>query len=417
MSQLCFATFAAALQRALLENLDWWNSHVGTTLSRTNKTVKDYSSAGQHYTVVRLLDWVRILPDVVTSEGEPIFIDDALASNWMNQTTDINKTIKDRIRRGDLDAKARAEFADICDELDKYKVNDFLQELCELISNDPAISQATKDELLELRSRPSVEEFLAQTFIYACIQPNKQRVEDLGSDDGWLVTVEENRCPVCRKRPLTKADAQGTVHLYEPIEFPVAKGSTDTARILLCATCAKERKFKETLLDGEPTGFDELRQVYEGYLLVQKVDEIYDSSNLYAGVRDVVLRLVERPTDEQLKLHKPEDWEAKAVERKILPQYWGLHEQIKTLADTFYFFVADAFSQLDDGGKRRFKRIRDQVGACYAEVAEVTGDQPLIFRKTTEWIASRAEVPTNDYGALIVAAFFVQNCEVFDEIP
>lgn len=62
---------------------------------------------------------------------------------------------------------------------------------------------------------------------------------------------EENRCPSCRKRQLTKTDAQDKAHLYEPIEFPIIKGNTDAARILLCATCKKERKFKEPSLDEQ----------------------------------------------------------------------------------------------------------------------------------------------------------------------
>ena len=62
---------------------------------------------------------------------------------------------------------------------------------------------------------------------------------------------EQNRCPSCRKRQLTKTDAQDTVHLCEPIELPIIKGNTDTARILLRATCTKVRKFKEPSLDEQ----------------------------------------------------------------------------------------------------------------------------------------------------------------------
>ncbi|WP_277035137.1 ABC-three component system protein [Propionimicrobium lymphophilum] len=416
MSQLCFGTFAQTLQRALREDLAWWNEHIGSPNKRSNKNVKTQNMAGQHYVVVRLLDWVRLLPCVVSAKGKPLHISDAVASNWFNQDTELNSAIVGRIHKGDLDQLALTEFQGICKELIKYKVNDLLYDLSVLIENDPTVSPEQRQNLLGYCSKDHLAVFLAATFLYACCQPNKLRTENLDANDGMLVVAEGNVCRICAKQSLTKPDGSGTIPLFEAIDLPREAGSDEIIRVLVCAKCAKSKQFKKPATDKEPPIWDKLRELHETYELVWRLDEVYESNNLHKTIADVVEQLVERPTDETLNLYKPEDWEAKTVEKKIQKENWGLKEQIKSLADSFYFHVSTLFEDLDDGGKRRFERIRNQVAGCYMEAAEITDNQPLIFTRTCHWIARQAGVAKDSHAALIVAAFFVQNCEVFDEV-
>lgn len=133
MTQLCFGTFAATMQHALKEQLPWWNNHVGTKSTPTNKTIPTQSMAGQHYTVLRLLSWLIDRDDITDRNGEFLFIDDSVASKLINQTVEVNAVIVKRIQEGDLDNAALAEFKDIEKELIKYKVNDLLQEMVILL--------------------------------------------------------------------------------------------------------------------------------------------------------------------------------------------------------------------------------------------------------------------------------------------
>lgn len=416
MSQLCFGTFAQTLQRALQEDLDWWNSHIGTQETPSNKTVKTQNMAGQRYVVVRLLDWICRLPGVVDAKGNPLFISDAVASNWFNQDTELNTAIVGRIQQGDLDQMALTEFRGISKELIKYNIHNLLYDMKVLITNDSTVSPEQKKHLINCCSKEHLAVFLAATFLYACCQPNKLQTENLDNNDGMLVLAEGNVCPICSKQSLTKPNGAESVPLYEAIELPREASSDENIRILVCAKCAKDRKFKIPATDKEPPIWNKLRELHKTYELVWQLDEVYESNNLHKAIADIVKQLVEQPTDDTLKLHKPEDWQAKAVEKKIRKENWGLKDHIKSLADAFYFYVAALFEDLDDGGKRRFKRIRDQVAGCYMDAAEISDDQALIFARTHHWIARQAGVAKDSYAALIVAAFFVQNCEVFDEI-
>ena len=47
MTQLCFATFAGAMQRALREDFGWWQANMATH-SKTNKTFPTQVLAGHH---------------------------------------------------------------------------------------------------------------------------------------------------------------------------------------------------------------------------------------------------------------------------------------------------------------------------------------------------------------------------------
>ena len=57
------------------------------------------------------------------------------------------------------------------------------------------------------------------------------------------------------------------------------------------------------------------------------------------------------------------------------------------------------------------------MSSLYDLISEVTDDQIVIFETIVAWIAGSVEMSTRSNAALLIAAFFVLNCEVFDEVP
>lgn len=416
MTQLCFGTFAATMQRALKEQHSWWNNHVGTTLTPTNKTIPTQSMAGQHYTVLRLLSWLIDRDDITDRKGNVLFIDDSVASKLINQSVEMNAAIVQRIQAGDLDDDALAEFKDIEKELIKYKVNDLLREMYDLIQDDPEVSAAQKNELLLLCKKETLARFLSNTFLYACCLKNKLRSIDLDANDGWLIHISDNTCPICHVNSLTISYGTSTTVLYDPVEFSDAPDSDEMKRILICVTCYRKGNYKKSKDGSEPSSWEMLRKIYKDYMLKQEIEQVFENNNLDSQIKGVLNELVEKPTDEELKKNRPENWNPKKVTQKIKKEEWMLAKSIKTLADTYYFYVQSIFESLDNGSTKRFSRICDQVGSCYKEVAEKTDDQRQIFYDIRNWIARHAGVSENSQESLVIAAFFVQNCEVFDEI-
>lgn len=416
MTQLCFGTFASVIQRTLQEDPLWWNQHVSIDVTSAKKTFPTQIMAGQRYTVLRLLTWITDRDDVLDRNGEPICINDGIASTLMNQTSELNAAIVRRIQSGDLDKEALAEFKDIEKELIKYKVNDLLREMYDLIQDDPEVSAAQKNELLLLCKKETLAQFLSNTFLYACCLKNKLRSVDLDSNDGWLIHISDNTCPICHVNSLTIGYGASTTVLYDPVEFSDAPDSDEIKRILICVTCYRKGNYKKSKDGSEPSSWETLRKIYKDYMLKQEIEQVFENNNLDSQIKGVLNELVEKPTDEALKKNRPENWNPKKVTQKIKKEEWVLAKSIKTLADTYYFYVQSIFESLDNGSTKRFSRICDQVGSCYKEVAEKTDDQRQIFYDIRSWIARRAGVSENSQEALVIAAFFVQNCEVFDEI-
>ena len=416
MTQLCFGTFAATMQHALKEQLPWWNNHVGTKSTPTNKTIPTQSMAGQHYTVLRLLSWLIDRDDITDRNGEFLFIDDSVASKLINQTVEVNAVIVKRIQEGDLDNAALAEFKDIEKELIKYKVNDLLQEMSNLIKDDSEVSEAQKDELLSLCKKETLAKFLSSTFLYACCLKNKLRSVDLDSNDGWLIHISDNVCPICRNENLSIGHGTSIKSLYESVEFSATPGSNKMNRILICVKCYRKESYKKSKDGSEPESWETLRKIYKDYMLKQEIEQVFENNNLASQIKDVLNELVKKPKDETLKENRPENWSPKKVTQKIKKEEWVLATSIKSLAHTYYFYVQSIFESLDNGSTRRFSKICDQVSSCYKELAEKTDDQRQIFYGIRNWIARHAGVSENSQEALVIAAFFVQNCEVFDEI-
>lgn len=419
MTQLCFGTFAATMQRALHEKEPPQNTDKNTnknTDKNTDKTFPTQSMAGQHYTVQKLLRWLTDRDDITDRKNNTLFIDDSVASKLINQTVELNAAIVKRIQEGDLDDAALAEFKNIEKELIKYKVNDLLREMHDLIQDDPAISPAQKNELLLLCKKETLAQFLSNTFLYACCLKNKLRSIDLDANDGWLIHISDNTCPICHINNLTIGYGASTTVLYDPVEFSESPDSNKMERILICGTCYRKENYKKGKDGSEPESWETLRKIYKDYMLKQEIEQVFENNNLASQIKDVLNELKEKPTDESLMKNRPENWSPIKVTRKIKKEEWALATLIQSLANTYYFYVQSVFESLDNGSTKRFSRICKQVSSCYSEVAEKTDDQRQIFCGVRNWIARHAGISENSQEALVIAAFFVQNCEVFDEI-
>lgn len=416
MSQLCFGTFASVMQRALKEDPLWWNKNISANATNTKKSFTAQNIAGQRYTVLRLISWITYRDDVLDRKGEHIYINDGIASTLMNQSSELHAAIVRRIQYGDLDDEALLEFQNIAKELIKYKVNDLLQEMSNLIKDDPEVSEAQKDELLGLCKKETLAKFLSSTFLYACCLKNKLRSVDLDSNDGWLIHISDNVCPICRNVNLSIGHGTSIKSLYESVEFSATPGSNKMNRILICVKCYRKESYKKAKDGSEPQSWKTLRKIYSSYMLKQEIEQVFENNNLNSEIENVLKALLTKPKDELLQKNRPENWEPKKVTQKIKKEEWMLADSIKSLADAYYFYVRSVFDSLDNKSGCCFKNICEQVSSCYLEVAAKTDDQRQIFYGIKNWIARHAGVPENSQESLVIAAFFVQNCEVFGEV-
>ena len=89
---------------------------------------------------------------------------------------------------------------------------------------------------------------------------------------------------------------------------------------------------------------------------------------------------------------------------------------IKNDVESYYNYTRKMLSDLDDAGDE-FTVIASQFQICYKKLAKVMDDQEEIYNRIIKWVLDELKL-TNKYAtaARIIVSFFVQNCEVFDEI-
>jgi hypothetical protein len=111
----------------------------------------------------------------------------------------------------------------------------------------------------------------------------------------------------------------------------------------------------------------------------------------------------------------PFSYEPIVVERKINSKNNLLRGKIKDYVVQYFLFVQDKFSGLDGIGKQKFDKISNEVKLCFQNMDERNLSQEDIFNGIVKWLQSKTQ---NQYltACEIVIAFFVQNCEVFNEI-
>ncbi len=89
--------------------------------------------------------------------------------------------------------------------------------------------------------------------------------------------------------------------------------------------------------------------------------------------------------------------------------------KIETLNVSFYNFIRGQGQILEQQGILDFTLLASQVRCCYLKLRKSGLSQEQIFNRVCSWIVSKTgSERTVECEAL--AAFFVQNCEVFDEI-
>jgi len=108
--------------------------------------------------------------------------------------------------------------------------------------------------------------------------------------------------------------------------------------------------------------------------------------------------------------------EPKRVDQKIdLTMSKLTKNRIKNNVSNYFLFVRQRFEALEKSSPETSILISAQVKAFYRKQAALLKSQQEIFKNIVGWIMVCSKSNSSE-AAEIVASFFVQNCEVFDDI-
>lgn len=367
------------------------------------------------------------LLEVVTGDtSNPNFSDSTYLSRIWNGEREIAKDIRDWLENASRKKQINEYFKNvIVPDLISSLKDDYFSKLASLISSDESISEVKKNKLKALFEAGDEAKYLSNVFMYAMSKPNKGYVTKLDIDDVCLFEEVDQRCPICNSS-LTKKLSDRTQFFFSitkiyPEVLPASREKDfnnihvipsdpedKINKICLCNSCSANYQYNPKI-----ETYDRLYK-FKQRAVKNKGINAAASTVLDEEIKRILGSLKECDTeaDSFIKLRmKPLN-----VVNKIEPDNRLLIKAIKDDNDAYYNYIKENLSQLD-GYRYSFRKIAHEVADCFLRLLEVTNDQDEIYSALTQWILN-TQMLSESYrnAARIVISFFVQNCEVFDEI-
>ncbi len=254
---------------------------------------------------------------------------------------------------------------------------------------------------------------------------NKGQVVEhaIGENDLELLEECDSCCPVCdcsfsindngnikfsyRHLYIIDAESIDEKNVIEEklgVKTPIRVGKPEN-ELLVCEEC---------FLNLSSLKEEKAEKIYSIKTALQertKIREIIKEEKVEEGVREILMRLEKLP-DTQIK---EESLDVHKVESKI-PNDALLRKRILDYVVAYYHFIKETFNELQSEGRLRFNKVRNEVSQTFENLDEMGLSQQIIFDKLVEWLMEGTK-SDNKIACEIIIAFFVQNCEVFYEIP
>ena len=109
--------------------------------------------------------------------------------------------------------------------------------------------------------------------------------------------------------------------------------------------------------------------------------------------------------------------DALKVRQKIEPTNKLLIDSVTDDVTHYYCYIESLFADIDGKESGTFDRIASEVRLAYQKIKNEGLSQEAVFKYMADWLKEKMPIgQRNDMAINAVISFFIQNCEVFDEI-
>lgn len=178
-------------------------------------------------------------------------------------------------------------------------------------------------------------------------------------------------------------------------------------KIALCLQCHSRQDFQTTVDDYERL-LSIKKKLLEKTALHDAINDLY----LEANLRDIVERISKTPYSELITLSMSPVRIAEKFEDEDAP----IRSRIMGYVTQYYTYVRDLFRERDGKDGFVFSALCSEIKTAFTKLEAISKDKEEVFSQLSVFI-KRKTVSSDQTACDIVAAFFVQNCEVFNEIP
>lgn len=179
-------------------------------------------------------------------------------------------------------------------------------------------------------------------------------------------------------------------------------------KISLCKDC-------HGLYDYRVTKEEYLKLLSIKKYLLLKSKMSLDTSHLDVEEElELVINSIKNITEDELRKINLK-YKGVLVNKKFESHYFILKSKIEAYICLYYNYIKDMFRNLEIEDKIQFNIIAAQFRISYLKCAKSDTDKEIIFDRMVRWLKSKVD-NTSLIACEIIVSFFVQNCEVFDEI-
>lgn len=349
-------------------------------------------------------------------------VDNKKVSRLVNRKDDVDDALKMASARHEVIVDTIDCFeAEVIPVLNPHTQDDSFDAILKCLNADATVPAVKFTEFSKLFDDNQVNKFLAMTFLYALNRPNKLMESKPVTDDFPLLDEVGNECPICHKK-LTKKVKSITTRQYGIVEIFPSSLDSDSAtdfknallptvkidsldnRIALCKNHADAY-----LAAPEVNEYLELSKLKKHYATNYALQQALANLDLEDEIKDIIDSLASLQSLGNLE---PLSMTALKIEQKILPENCLLKNVIQNNVLTYYKYISALFEEIED-----LNIIQSEIKKAFKRLNTGDWSQQEIVEKLAQWILEQTKRPAQHIEACrIVVAFFVQSCEVFNEI-
>ena len=175
--------------------------------------------------------------------------------------------------------------------------------------------------------------------------------------------------------------------------------------IALCNNC-------HSYIDNPTTvdGYRKLVDLKKQLIKKQNISDLYSSYTIEEDILKVINCMITGLNENPEKI----DYKQIKIDDKIQKNNMILNHKIKEDVSYYYLFIRKCFAEIDKTNMT-FEIIAGQIKSFYKKISSITTDQNKIFESIANWIFDKYKVGNIETYRIIVS-FFVQNCEVFEDV-
>lgn len=196
--------------------------------------------------------------------------------------------------------------------------------------------------------------------------------------------------------------------LFNSIKKEPSNLEDDSNILCVCNKC-----YKKLMLNPTVASYKYLISVKENLSKTRETENETDYVVLEDEINEVLKKLCNiSPSDIDIDLRmKPLE-----IKKKISPSNIDLNKIVQENLD-YYYYIQETFSSLD-AKNSVFNKIAAEIKLCFIKVESIDKEQNYIFDSLVDWVLEKSELNKSKYrkAAEKIISFFVQNCEVFNEI-